>query len=294
MLYVLLILAARTLRTAKFCIHPASRTGLSSPDCTSRAARGTGRPLRAPSCRPPLFAHQHGMKDVRKPAAPPLTSPISIALICILPALDVVKMAYIYTAVPLHFVDQGWPLVELGVLLSLCYVPRLLASFATAQLGDWLGVPCTALGVAASVIMFLMPFNRTAVFIGCLGCSMAVMNQAHRGLIFRRFGADEDQLRRAMRTFTFFDVVGYSLGALLGGVLYDEGTFVAVKPRPSERNVCPPQHPYSYVAMFDGACWRSVPGSSSSSSAPNAHSPCCCPRRGKPLQRVCERRLASR
>ena len=81
------------------------------------------------------------MRDKRKPPAPLLTSPISIALISILPALDVVKMAYIYTAVPLHFVDQGWPLVELGLLLTLCYVPRLLSSFATAQLGDWLGVP---------------------------------------------------------------------------------------------------------------------------------------------------------
>ena len=48
-----------------------------------------------------------------------------------------------------------------------------------------------------------------------------MLNQAHRGLIYRRFGADEELQRRAMRVFTFFDVVGYSAGALLGGFFFD-------------------------------------------------------------------------
>ena len=64
----------------------------------------------------------------------------SLALVAVLPFLDVVKMAYIYTAVPLHFLDSGWPLTTLGALLSLCYAPRLLVSAGISQTGEWVCV----------------------------------------------------------------------------------------------------------------------------------------------------------
>ena len=159
--------------------------------------------------------------------APSLTSATSIILIVILPALDVVKMAYIYTAVPLHFVDQKWPLGDLGILFSVCYLPRFLVTIAISTWGEWLCVPVLFCGLAASIVMVISPLSLPAVALGCLGCSAAVMNQANRGLVFRRFGHDDDQQRRAMRIFTFFDVTGYSAGAMLGGLIYDQGTFVA-------------------------------------------------------------------
>lgn len=159
--------------------------------------------------------------------APPLASIVSVELLCMLPALDAVKMAYMYTSVPLHFVDQRWPLDELGLMLTLAYVPRLLFTYVTAVAGDWVCVPGVAVGLVSSLVMACWPMNRLCVYVGVLGASGAMMTQPHRGLVFRRFGCDDGQQRRAMRVFTFSEVCGYSAGAMLGGVLYDRGTFVA-------------------------------------------------------------------
>ena len=149
----------------------------------------------------------------------------SVILVAMLPFLDVVKMAYIYTAVPLHFIDASWPLTTLGAILSMCYVPRVIVSAAISRFGDFLCVPVTFASFIASACMALHPNELAAVWVGCLGSSMGVVVQAHRGLLYRTFGGDDANQRRAMRIFTFFDVVGYSCGALLGGVLYDYGGF---------------------------------------------------------------------
>ena len=69
-----------------------------------------------------------------------LCTPQSLLIIGVFPFLNVCSFTWVYTAVPLHFLDSGWPLTTLGALLSLCYAPRLLVSAGISQTGEWVCV----------------------------------------------------------------------------------------------------------------------------------------------------------
>lgn len=158
---------------------------------------------------------------------PSLCSFQSLLLLVVLPYLDIVRMSYMYTAVPLYWIDSMWPYWQLGLMLSLFYVPfRMIGTALLRPLGDWWCVPCTAIGAASSLLMAVRPGCRFCVMVGCIGNSMCVMvHTAHRTLVHRRFGQWPTQQVRAMRLLTFWDTFGYSCGALIGGVLYDLGGF---------------------------------------------------------------------
>lgn len=158
-------------------------------------------------------------------SAPGICNLQSAVLVFVIPFLDVMKMAYVYTAVPLHFLDSDWPLWQLGLLISGAYIPRVPISGMIARIGDWVCAPVTLLASAASFAMAVFPDRRLAVIVGVTATSASVMIQAHKGLCYSRFGSSSAQQTRVLRVFTIFDVLGYSLGAMLGGVLYDSGGF---------------------------------------------------------------------
>ena len=158
-------------------------------------------------------------------AAPtPLCSRESTTLLCVLPYCNIAGWLWVYTALPLHFVDRDWPLWQLALLLSLCYVPRATAVAMYARAGDWTCVPMKALALAGSVLMVIWPRSLTVVWIGICLLASSVCPTAYRSLVFARFVDDgEWQLQRAMRIFTLSDTVGYASAPFVGGVLYDFG-----------------------------------------------------------------------
>ena len=70
-----------------------------------------------------------------------ICSPRSILLCVILPLTNVTSMLWCYTALPLHFLDSEWPLWQLSLLLTVCYVPRVVGVIAFTRVGDWLCAP---------------------------------------------------------------------------------------------------------------------------------------------------------
>lgn len=152
----------------------------------------------------------------------------SVILLCLLPFLNISSFAYLYTALPLHIVDQGWPLWHLSILMSVCFVPRLVLSAIAVRVGEWLAVCTTCIGAALSILIVVAPNNLTAVYAGVFGTCLAVMAPTYRSLVYKRFGSDGDwQQQRALRWFTLFDTIGYSCGPFVGGSLYDIGGFQA-------------------------------------------------------------------
>ena len=152
----------------------------------------------------------------------------SVILLCILPFLNISAFAYLYTALPLHIVDQGQPLWHLSILLSLCFVPRLLLSAVAVRIGEWFAVCTTGFGAALSIWMVFAPNNLTAIYAGVFGTCTAVIAPTYRSLVYKRYGSAGDwQQQRALRWFTLFDTVGYSCGPFMGGALYDIGGFAA-------------------------------------------------------------------
>lgn len=78
------------------------------------------------------------------PVSVPLCSTQSAILLVALPTLNLWALMWVYTAVPLHFLDNGWPLWQVGMLLTLCYAPRLLVAPAMVRLADRAHGPHTA------------------------------------------------------------------------------------------------------------------------------------------------------
>eukprot|EP00959_Pyramimonas_sp_CCMP1952_P383817 8043686-Pyramimonas_sp.AAC.1 len=97
-------------------------------------------------------------------------------------------MAWIYTAVPLYWIDRRWSLLSLGLVLSLAYVPRMLMAACVRRFGDWLLVPAYVLAATASVPVLIYPTNMTALVVGLYGCSLTVNTQAFRSLVYVLYG----------------------------------------------------------------------------------------------------------
>ena len=48
-----------------------------------------------------------------------------------------IKTAWPYSSVPLHFVDMGWPLYQLGLLQSGAFLMRIPMNWSINRYGDW-------------------------------------------------------------------------------------------------------------------------------------------------------------
>lgn len=158
----------------------------------------------------------------------------SITLLFVLPFCNICGFLWIYTALPLHFVDSGWPLWQLSTLLATIYAPRLAVTMATSYLGDWICVPIAACGAALNIVMLMLPKNLTAVWMAVSVTNASLNPPAYRSLAYAHFrvrgGCSKEeaeqgqwQLQRALRLFTLADTLGYACAPFVGGLLYDYG-----------------------------------------------------------------------
>ena len=144
------------------------------------------------------------------------------AVLCfVLPMLDTMKISWIFTALPLNWTDAGWSLTSLAIVMGGNYAPRMAFTLAVKKFGDWLLVAACCIALLATVPMLIWPTNMASIYVAIFTCGLAISPQALQSLIFRLYGSDQDVQRSAMRTFQLGTVLGYSMGPLWGGVLYD-------------------------------------------------------------------------
>jgi hypothetical protein len=153
-----------------------------------------------------------------------LCTPQSITLLGILPFCNICGFLWIYTALPLHFLDSGWPLWQLSVLLTVVYIPRVVMTTITTRLGDWVCVPASVLAAALNFYMLLRPGSLTAVWVATTATCTSLNPPAYRSMVYAHFqSSGTTQLQRALRIFTLADTMGYATAPFIGGLLYDSG-----------------------------------------------------------------------
>ena len=164
------------------------------------------------------------MKPSDVVGATSLSSPQSITMLVVMPFINISSFLWCYTALPLHFVDSGWPLWQLGMLLTLCYIPRLLATALFKYIGDWLCVLISAVAVASSSVVIVRPDSIVAVWVAICCICPSICPTAYRSFAYDEFlGSGEWQMQRALRIFTLADTAGYASAPFIGGALYDLG-----------------------------------------------------------------------
>jgi len=144
-----------------------------------------------------------------------------VVLLVVLPILDWCRHSYWLTALPLHFLDQGWDIMHLSFLDLGSAILRMLLAAVISRAGDWPAVVADFLTVAASIPSAFSPSSRTAVYVGVVGSNTSFTPQVQRTLIFQKYAADVVGYRRALRIITVCEVIGYSLGSALAGLLYE-------------------------------------------------------------------------
>jgi hypothetical protein len=95
-----------------------------------------------------------------------LTTFSGIMLTIILPFLDALNRNYFYACVPLHFLDNGWPLLELSALFFASKVGGCPASAYIMKQGDKACVHLFLLSTMASARMAWQPGDKSAVCVG--------------------------------------------------------------------------------------------------------------------------------
>ena len=89
-----------------------------------------------------------------------------IMLTIILPFLDALNRNYFYACVPLQFLDNGWPLLELSALFFASKVGGCPASAYIMKQGDKACVHLFLLSTMASARMAWQPDDKSAVCVG--------------------------------------------------------------------------------------------------------------------------------
>ena len=98
--------------------------------------------------------------------------------------------------------------------------------YAVLRQGDGICIVAAWLGMFGSLPMLLFPDNLYAVCLGGVACSGFLMPVSYRSLLFRQFN-QPGQRKLALRVFNFSDVLGYSTGSLVGGLLFESYSFGA-------------------------------------------------------------------
>jgi len=89
-----------------------------------------------------------------------------IMLTIILPFLDALNRNYFYACVPLQFLDNGWPLLELSALFFASKVGGCPASAYIMKQGDKACVHLFLISTMASARMAWQPGDKSAVCVG--------------------------------------------------------------------------------------------------------------------------------
>ena len=116
-----------------------------------------------------------------------LCRPQSVVLLCILPFSNICGFLWCYTALPLHWVDSGWPLWQLALLLTLIYIPRVLATAIKSRVGEWLCVPISAVAAALNIYMLVRPESKTSVWVALTATCASQCPTTYRSFVYSRF-----------------------------------------------------------------------------------------------------------
>ena len=153
-----------------------------------------------------------------------LWSAQSFVLLVILPYCNIVAFLWCYTALPLKFLDENWPIWQLSVIFTLIYIPRVAVQLVTRIAGDWVCVPMSIAAACSNLGLATYPNNIAAVCIALASTCAALNPTAYRGLVHAKYmNSGENQVKRALRVFTAADTLGYACAPFIGGVLYDSG-----------------------------------------------------------------------
>eukprot|EP00928_Gymnodinium_smaydae_P044912 TRINITY_DN29980_c0_g1_i1.p1 TRINITY_DN29980_c0_g1~~TRINITY_DN29980_c0_g1_i1.p1 ORF type:complete len:524 (+),score=34.92 TRINITY_DN29980_c0_g1_i1:210-1781(+) len=154
----------------------------------------------------------------------PLCSPQSFVLLCVLPSCNICGFLWCYTALPLHFVDSGWSLLQLSLLLTLVYVPRVFSTTLVGRVGDWLFVIFSTFAAICNVCLYYQPDSLLVVWIAISTTCAQLNPPALRSFVYSRFSDSGTwQTSRALRIFTLADTLGYACAPFVGGIFYDIG-----------------------------------------------------------------------
>ena len=156
-------------------------------------------------------------------------------LLVLVPVLNMWAMGIFYTALPLFWLDQGWPLLSLGILMGLGNAGRVLfTSNLIRFFGDWAVLPWMCVLICGSCVLAARPMEMWAVCVGIAANQNGQFMLALRGLSFFAFSGTRSGTRgslelhnRALRVLTMAEVCGYASSTFIGGVLYEFGGWTA-------------------------------------------------------------------
>jgi uncharacterized membrane protein len=182
-------------------------------------------------------------------------------LLVVIPICNMWAMGWVYTALPLFWLDQGWSLLSLGTLMGLGNAGRaVFTSNLIRYFGDWAVLPWMCVLICGGVVTAARPYEMWAVCVGIAACQNGQFMLALRGLSFFAFsgtgrlrtsaaecstdftttttsstrdGSCHDPEHgslelhnQALRVLTMSEVCGYASATFIGGVLYEVGGWV--------------------------------------------------------------------
>ena len=147
-------------------------------------------------------------------------------LLFITPFVNELKDSWEFAAVPLHFLQQGWPMWLWGMTIAIATLLRVPMNALLTWQGDWLIVILLAMATACAVCMLVWPDSPAAVVVGVAAGHCVDTTQVQASLCYR-WSADGSSERRksALRLMAFSATLGYSTGALMGGGLYESAGY---------------------------------------------------------------------
>jgi hypothetical protein len=147
----------------------------------------------------------------------------NVCLLFLLPFIDGIRIGYLYAALPIHYLDMGWPLWSFGVSLCGIFLWRALGMNGIFLVfGHWTVAPLEVLNVCLSIPMAIWWDNHICVSMGLFASVSAFFTDAYQGFVFDMFGDESDRLR-ASRSVTLSQTIGYAVSPFIGGLLFDAG-----------------------------------------------------------------------
>ena len=145
----------------------------------------------------------------------------SLALCCLIPYLSELKISWAFAAVPLHFQDNGWPLLGFGTTIGIATLGRIPMNWLLTVAGDWVIVIVLAFACVGAVLMFRSPNDLLACIIGIAVGHVTDTAQVQASLCYRWKADQPEAQQRALRIQAISATFGYSSGALVGGALFE-------------------------------------------------------------------------
>lgn len=148
----------------------------------------------------------------------------ALVIVVILPVIDNCRESWHQTGVPLAFLDYGWNLSHIAAVNAISVLARMVFSYMVVHSrADSLALLLLIAVAATCVPQYMNPSSQFATYLGFGSSSAVFLPFLHRSLAFKRFGSDPVRYRRALRVLTLSDVLGYTIGSVVGGLTYSNG-----------------------------------------------------------------------